>query len=123
MRDLAEELALLTRRDPRSFRASAPLADAGVDSLDLAQFRGVLEAKFGVEDLPDDLLFRDDTTLRGLAALVEGGGKFDEAAYGAALASLDVDRSRSSGKKRGDFMVDNCPCCLVCCPSRLRKKR
>ena len=48
------------------------------DKLDLAQFRGVLEAKFGCAGLPDDLLFRDDTTLLALAKVVEAGGDPDK---------------------------------------------
>ena len=74
-----------------------------------------------VDDLPEDLLYRDDATLLGLAALVDAGGAFDEAAYASALAALEIDRSQGGGKKEGDFMVENCPCLLVCCPSKLRK--
>ena len=119
--DLATDLAALSRRSPESISATLPLADTGIDSLDLAQFKGVLDNKYGVRGLPDDLLFRDDTTLLGLAKVVEAGGAFDEAAYASALAALEIDRSQGGGKKKGDFMVENCPCLLVCCPSKLRK--
>ena len=117
--DLATELALLARRPADSIRATQPLVDSGIDSMDLAQFKGVLEAKFGCAGLPDDLLFRDDTTLLALAKVVEAGGAFDEAGFANIGRSLEIDRSHASSKK-SDFMVDNCPCCLVCCPSKLR---
>ena len=115
---VAGALGKVARREAASFPAKRPLADLGVDSLDLAQFRGALEGEFGLSNLPDDLLFRDDCTLEALGALIEGGGAFSEGAYERAVRGLDVEGG--GGQKKSDFMVDNCPCCLVCCPSRLR---
>ena len=45
--------------------------------------------------------------------------RYDETAYAAVLRDLEVE-ARNGGKKKGDFMVDNCVCCLVCCPGKLR---
>lgn len=115
---VAGALGKVARREAAFFPAKRPLADLGVDSLDLAQFRGALEGEFGLTDLPDDLLFRDDCTLEALGALIEGGGAFSEGGYERAVRGLDVEGG--SEQKKSDFMVDNCPCCLVCCPSRLR---
>ena len=116
--DVARALGKVSRRDASSLPSKRPLADLGVDSLDLAQFKGVLEGEFGLQGLPDDLLFRDDCTLAALGALVERGGAFTEEAYARAVRDLDVEGGGE--KKKGDWVVENCACCLVCCPGKLR---
>ena len=64
------------------------------------------------------MLFRDDCTLQTLGALVERGGAFTEEAYARVVRDLDVEGGGE--KKKGDWVVENCACCLVCCPGKLR---
>jgi len=117
--DLAEELAQLTNRPAGAFGADAALVDMGADSMVLAQFRGVLEANFGCRGMPDDLFFREDTTLASLAVAVELGD-YDEERYQNALRQMDIDRTAVERPNKASFVVENCPCLLVCCPSKLR---
>lgn len=113
--DLAKDLADIASLNVNKLRVDRTLTDLGLDSLGLAQFRGVLESKYKLTNLPDDLLFRDDCTLATLASLV--GESFDEAKYTRAVAVFEIDREQTQDtKKKNDWLVENCPCLLVCCP-------
>lgn len=131
-RDLADVSGGL---DARAVPAYKPVADLGPDSLELAQFRGVLENKYHLDNLPDDLLFRQDASIAVLANLVSQGPPFDESKYATALGQVadtsskvspfQIDRSgqdASKPKKREtDWITENCPCLLICCPRPRRK--
>ena len=93
------------------------LVELGVDSLALAQLKGQLEGEYAC-NVPDEVMFRDTTTLRILACLVKAG-TFDETVYSQMVESFEIE-SGTGAKEKGktDPLVENCPCCLLCCRSR-----
>lgn len=117
-------------------RVDLALSDLGTDSLELAQFRGLLESKYNYHNLPEDLLFRDDASIAVLATLIGKGEPFDENKYSAAVSSvarslyksgrlpLEIDQTaaRPNNNPKGDWMMENCPCFLFCCPRRRPQK-
>jgi acyl carrier protein len=58
--------------DPRSLSEDKPLAALGMDSMRGVQLQAILEKSFTIQ-LPDELLFEPDATLRTIGnALVSG---------------------------------------------------
>lgn len=103
-----------------------PLSDMGPDSLELAQFRGILESKYKLEKLPDDLLFREEATIAAIAILVESAQPFDEDLWAERCASNSASNAHApeiigkKNKKKDDWMMENCPCLLFCCARKRR---
>jgi len=131
---LLRDLADVANVDAASLRADVPLS-AVLGSLETAQFAGLLEHKYDCPKLPDDLLYRHDTTLRAVAALVSTfarAGPFDDDLYQRTIAPLEVEQPRAGATTNGGgkddkdkpgYLVENCPCFIFCCPSLLKKKK
>jgi len=99
------------------------LVDLGLDSLSLAQIKGLLEEEFQC-DVADDFVFRDDTALLTLAlAIKEGKEPTPEQ-----LEALDIQGGAGAGVgkaggKDKDFVVEHCACFLICpCFAARRRK-
>ena len=86
--------------------------ELGVDSLALAQLKGQLEGEYGCT-LPDEVMFRDTTTLRVLVCLVKVGD-YDEETYARTVAAFEIEKVAIKERGVGDPLVENCPCCLLC---------
>jgi len=133
---LAEDLAEVGNVDLRSIKMDVPLSGI-LGSLETAQFAGLLEHKYQCPKLPEDLLYRDDTTLRAVAALVTTfAGKngadptpFDDATFHRTIEPLEIETPQTSNtaaprnKDQPSALVENCPCFLFCCPRRFFRHR
>jgi len=65
-----------------------------MDSLSLAQFKGLLETTFGVKSFSDEYLFRDTTTVKKLANVVKAGSAADD---GDGNGAVSVNAAMGSG--------------------------
>ena len=85
-----------------------------MDSVSLAQLKGMLEGQYRVKTLSDEYLFRDTTTLNKLVEVVKIGEAQDDgnAASGGAAAAQSTHTSTGSGGIAGAL---GCPPGVVCC--------
>ena len=65
-----------------------------MDSLSLAQFKGLLENTFGVKAFSDEYLFRDTTTVKKLVSVVKAGSAVDD---GDGNGAVSVNTAVGSG--------------------------
>ena len=137
-KDESNEMTDLERRLTADLAEIAHVDNIGLDvplsavlgSLETAQFAGLLEHKYKCPKLPEDLLYRHETTLRAVGHLVTtfGGDEkpFDDAVFQRTIAPLEIEQGGnnkpSTGEKPG-FIVENCPCFVFCCPGLLKKKK
>ncbi len=115
--------------------ARVPLPALGMDSLAAAQLKAAVETHFGSSSLPEELYFREDTSIGHIAALLyavghghltpqdaweqydevlrQGGGGGDE---GGTMLPFDMEMERAPAN-RLEWVIQMCPCCLLfpCC--------
>ena len=83
--------------------ADTALVELGVDSLALAQLKGQLEGEYGCV-LPDEVMFRETTTLRVLTILVKEG--FDEETYSRTVAAFEIETVTIKERGGGDPLIE-----------------
>lgn len=92
---------------------TAPL-NTIMDSVSLAQLKGMLEGQYGVKSFSDEYLFRDTTTINKLVEIVKVGAARDD--IPSTHATTDTQSaSISAGQSGGIAGALGCPPGVVCC--------
>lgn len=100
----------------KSLVSDASPLNTFMDSVSLAQLKGMLEGQYGVKSLSDEYLFRDTTTLNKLVEIVKvGGAQDDTAASSAGNGNAQSAPTSVSGQSGGIAGALGCPPGVVCC--------
>lgn len=86
-----------------------------MDSVSLAQLKGMLEGQYAVKSLSDEYLFRDTTTLKKLGEIVKAGEALDDAAPLDGGGNVTSTSSPATGSSGGIAGALGCPPGVVCC--------
>ena len=88
-----------------------------MDSVSLAQLKGMLEGQYGVKSLSDEYLFRDTTTLNKLTEIVKVGEARDDVSTSAADDAGHVQNTPTAGLGQSEGVAGalGCPPGVVCC--------
>ena len=84
--DSISQIAQISKNDIKDNIALSTI----MDSLSLAQFKGLLENTYGVKAFSDEYLFRDTTTLKKLVNVVKAGFALDDGDGSVAVATTAV---------------------------------
>lgn len=110
LEQLVRDTADVINFDEQSLRdqTDVALVTLGLDSLGLAQVKGMLEYQYGCP-VPDQWMYFESTTLQECVLAVRMGGITEDQADG---TPLEVQQDPSGGNQ----LVQTCPCLLMCCP-------
>ena len=97
---------------------TADVKEAATSTWGTGTLAGQLEGEYGCV-LPDEVMFRETTTLRVLTILVKEG--FDEETYSRTVAAFEIETVTIKERGGGDPLIENCPCCLLCPCYKTRK--
>ncbi|KAL3794320.1 hypothetical protein ACHAW5_009880 [Stephanodiscus triporus] len=78
---LIESISQLANIDKTAIKDGAPL-NSLMDSVTLAQLKGLLEGKYAVKPMSDAYLFQDSTTLKKLVEIIKVGAANDDSGAG-----------------------------------------
>jgi len=114
--DAISQIAII---DKDSIQDKTPLKTI-MDSVSLAQLKGMLEGQYAVKAFSDDYLFRDTTTLKKLVEIVKIGyvpddGSVNEEGQVDGVAAANLTSSRGVGSSGGIAGALGCPPGVVCC--------
>ncbi|KAL7469972.1 hypothetical protein ACHAXS_010220 [Conticribra weissflogii] len=116
---LIDAVSHIANIDKNSVQDNTPL-NTIMDSVSLAQLKGMLEGQYAVKAFSDDYLFRDTTTLKKLVEIVKIGyvpddGPVDEEERVDGVAAANVTSSPGVGSSGGIAGALGCPPGIVCC--------
>lgn len=80
---ILDAISQLTNADKATIKDTAPLISL-MDSVTLAQLKGLLEGRFAVKPMSDAYLFQDSTTVKKLVEIVKVGAVNDDSGEGQA---------------------------------------
>lgn len=110
MEQMVQDAAAAVNFDEETLREQTDVAlvTLGLDSLGLAQMKGILENQYGCP-VPDQWMYFETTTLQECLLAVRMGGITEEQADG---TPLEIQQSPDGGNQ----LAQTCPCLLMCCP-------
>jgi len=111
---LLNAVSQIANTDKSLVSDTAPL-NTFMDSVSLAQMKGMLEGQYGVKPLSDEYLFRDTTTLNKLVEIVKVGTAQDDTTTSTHAATDTQSPSVSVGQTGGIAGALGCPPGVVCC--------
>ncbi|KAL7477855.1 hypothetical protein ACHAW6_003648, partial [Cyclotella cf. meneghiniana] len=110
---LVDAISQIANIDKSSVADTSPL-NTFMDSVSLAQLKGMLEGQYAVKPLSDEYLFRDTTTIKKLVEIVKVGEARDDkiSSNSAGNAGTPITPTVSRGGITGAL---GCPPGVVCC--------
>lgn len=116
---LIDAISQIANIDKNSIHDSTPL-NTIMDSVCLAQLKGMLEGQYAVKSFSDDYLFRDTTTLKKLVEIIKIGdvpddGPVNEEGQFDVVAAANATSSSGVGSSGGIAGALGCPPGVVCC--------
>ncbi|KAL3805098.1 hypothetical protein HJC23_003326 [Cyclotella cryptica] len=110
---LLDAICQIANVDKSSLADTSPL-NTFMDSVSLAQLKGMLEGQYAVKSLSDEYLFRDTTTIKKLVEIVKVGEARDDQI--SSDSAINAGTPATAAVSRGGIAgALGCPPGVVCC--------